>query len=118
MPTNSNHLMDDETWLNAGKALQLGFIDGILYSKEDDEDDDEDVEITEEESNKPEEKQDESDEDDDDEKKNLKASSFSFSEKKSCASLLSRMAKANSHTNPVGGVPADQLMKRLNLLSH
>lgn len=113
-----SHLMDDETWLNAGKALQLGFIDGILYSKENDEDDDEEVEITEDEPDESKEKQDDTDEDDDDEKKNLKASSFSFSEKKSCASLLSRMAKATSHTNPVGGVSADQLMKRLNLLSH
>ena len=26
-------MMDDETWLNAKKALQLGFVDGILFSK-------------------------------------------------------------------------------------
>lgn len=28
-------LMDDETWLNAEKALQLGFVDGILFDKKD-----------------------------------------------------------------------------------
>ena len=26
-------LMDEETWMNAEKALQLGFVDGILFSK-------------------------------------------------------------------------------------
>ena len=25
--------MDDETWLNAEKALQLGFVDGILFDE-------------------------------------------------------------------------------------
>ena len=25
--------MDEETWMNAEKALQLGFVDGILFSK-------------------------------------------------------------------------------------
>lgn len=27
-------MMSDETWLNAKKALQLGFVDGILFAKE------------------------------------------------------------------------------------
>ena len=27
------HMMDEETWLNAKKALNLGFVDGILFAK-------------------------------------------------------------------------------------
>jgi len=30
-----SHLMDAETWLNAKKAVELGFADAVLYSKED-----------------------------------------------------------------------------------
>jgi ATP-dependent Clp protease, protease subunit len=29
-----SHLMDAETWLNSNKALELGFVDGILFQKE------------------------------------------------------------------------------------
>ena len=32
------HLMDDETWMNAVKAVELGFADGILYRDSDKED--------------------------------------------------------------------------------
>lgn len=30
------HLMDAETWMNANKAVELGFADGLLFKKEDD----------------------------------------------------------------------------------
>ena len=33
-----SHLMDDETWMNAVKAVELGFADGILYRDSDKED--------------------------------------------------------------------------------
>lgn len=41
-----SHLMDSETWMNANKAVELGFADGIISrdafpEKEDDEDEDE-----------------------------------------------------------------------------
>lgn len=36
-----SHLMDDETWMNAVKAVELGFADGILY-RDADKDDEED----------------------------------------------------------------------------
>ncbi len=41
-----SHLMDSETWMNANKAIELGFADGIISrnafpEKEDDEDEDE-----------------------------------------------------------------------------
>jgi ATP-dependent Clp protease protease subunit len=29
-----SHMMDAETWMNANKAVELGFADGILYEKE------------------------------------------------------------------------------------
>lgn len=32
--TKLSHLMDAETWMNANKALELGFIDGILSREE------------------------------------------------------------------------------------
>ena len=30
-----SHMMDSETWMNAQKALELGFTDGILFQKDD-----------------------------------------------------------------------------------
>lgn len=35
--TKLSHLMDDETWMNARKAIELGFADGILKSKDEEE---------------------------------------------------------------------------------
>ena len=37
--TKLSHLMDDETWMNAKKAVELGFADGILKAEENDEED-------------------------------------------------------------------------------
>ena len=107
-----SHLMDEETWLNAGKALQLGFIDGILYAKEDSDDKDNEDDTDTEETEQDKEKKN----DNDDDEKNLNSSSFSFSEKKSYSNLLSKIS--NNTGKNIGGVSADQLMKRLNLLSH
>lgn len=39
--TKLSHLMDDETWMNAKKAIELGFADGILNGKDANESDDE-----------------------------------------------------------------------------
>lgn len=39
--TKLSHLMDDETWMNAKKAVELGFADGILKGQENDEEEDE-----------------------------------------------------------------------------
>lgn len=112
-----SHLMDDETWLNAGKALQLGFIDGIMYAKEeDDEEDDEPTPPAPDEPPKPDEGNE--DGDDEEEKKNLAKSSFSFSQKQSAATLISKVAKANKTQAVSDGVDAYQLLKRLENLSH
>ena len=32
--TKISHMMDEETWLNANKAVELGFADGILFKEE------------------------------------------------------------------------------------
>ena len=124
-----SHLMDDETWLNAGKALELGFIDGILYSNKDDDEDEEEEETVvvqpQEETEEDENTEEESNEEDKDSKKaNKKATdtvvrkvpSYSFSLKDSNDSLMSKISKIANDNKSVGSVDADQLMKRLNLI--
>ena len=32
--TKISHLMEDETWMNANKAVELGFADGVLYAED------------------------------------------------------------------------------------
>lgn len=39
--TKLSHLMDDETWMNAKKAVELGFADGILKGQENEEEEEE-----------------------------------------------------------------------------
>ena len=89
-------LMDDETWLNAEKALQLGFVDGILFDEkkntfipEDDE---------------PDEKESE------EEKKDFSAL---YSQTRTATSLMQKLFALTPN-----GTPVDQLEKRLNLLKY
>lgn len=92
-------LMDDETWLNAEKALQLGFVDGILFDKKD-------TKTTQEsEENIP-------DEDADNPQKNT--ASMQYSPTQTTASLMQKI----SALAPINGVPIDQLEKRLELLKY
>ncbi len=92
-------LMDDETWLNAEKALQLGFVDGILFEKKDTK------AMQESEENIP-------DEDADNPQKNT--TSMQYSPTQTTASLMQKI----SALAPVKGVPIDQLEKRLELLKY
>lgn len=92
-------LMDDETWLNAEKALQLGFVDGILFDKKDTKN------TQESEENIP-------DEDADKPQKNT--ASMQYSPTQTTASLMQKI----SALAPVKGVPIDQLEKRLELLKY
>lgn len=86
-------LMDDETWLNAEKALQLGFVDGILFDeKESDEN------IPDEDADKP--------------QKNT--ASMQYSPIQTTASFMQKI----SALAPAKGVPIDQLEKRLELLKY
>lgn len=107
-----SHLMDDETWMDANKAVELGFADDVLSRPklvepdEDDEDEDaeetaeEETEESEEESNESEEDTDGDSDEDDNEKEKLpkkSASSLLFSQRSVNKSL---MRKIHKHTKP------------------
>ena len=129
-----SHLMDDETWLNAGKALELGFIDGILYADSDEADEDEDEDETlvvepKEDPNEEEAGEEPEENPDEDEKKKAKTDnkkskdtvvrrvpSYSFSLKSSNEMLMSKVNKLTKPEIPAGAVDVNQLMKRLDLI--
>ncbi len=100
--------MDDETWLNAEKALQLGFVDGILFDekkkpvipKEDESDEESDENDS-----------DEDEENTDKSKKNT--ASMLYSPTKTTASLMQKISAMTPK-----GVPINQLEKRLALLKN
>lgn len=103
-------LMSDETWLNAKKALQLGFVDGILFSKKE-------PEMDEPEENDTDENSEEGTPDEDEEnpdKPQRNTASMQYSPAATTASLMQKI----SALSPVKGVPIDQLDKRLALLNH
>lgn len=87
-----SHLMDAESWFNAKKAVELGFADKILFSKEDEE----------EETDGNEEKE-----------KQLQMETVLFSRKAVTNSLLSKLIP-----KPEKRTPVELLEKRLSLLSH
>lgn len=101
-------LMDEETWMNAEKALQLGFVDGILFSKknpfvpEEPEKTDPDEEETE-----------ESPKEDPDEKKKESTASMLYTPSKTLDSFLQKISSTASK-----GTPINQLDKRLELLKY
>lgn len=103
-------LMDDETWLNAKKALQLGFVDGILFSKKEPETDDP-------EENEPDENSEEDTPDEDEENPDKKQRNTASMQYSPAAITASFMQKISSIT-PISGVPINQLEKRLSLLKH
>ena len=93
-------MMDEETWINAKKAKQLGFVDGILFSKK---------ETEEKESDK-----DEPEEEPDEKQKTKKApESMLYSTSATNASLMQKISAAAPT-----GVPINQLKKRLALLKY
>lgn len=89
-------LMDDETWLNAEKALQLGFVDGILFDEKEPQESEENI----------------PDEDTDKPQKNT--ASMQYSPIQTTASFMQKI----SALAPAKGVPIDQLEKRLELLKY
>ena len=99
-------LMDEETWMNAEKALQLGFVDGILFSKKN-------PFVPEEEPEKkdPDEETEESPEEDPDEKKKESTASMLYTPSKTLDSFLQKISATASK-----GTPINQLDKRLALL--
>ena len=114
-----SHLMDAETWMDANKAVELGFADEILQrtaaavpvqpDEEDDEDEDEDA------PGAP------AEEDEDDEEKSK--ASMLFSRKAVNTSLVNklrhRMIADAAQTRPKPtGRKVDDLYERLNLMKH
>ncbi len=89
-------LMDDETWLNAEKALQLGFVDSILFDEKEPQESEENI----------------PDEDTDKPQKNT--ASMQYSPIQTTASFMQKI----SASAPAKGVPIDQLEKRLELLKY
>jgi len=126
-----SHLMDNETWMNATKAVELGFADGILYRDadidEDDEDDEDDTQVVEPEKD-----------DDTEEKPNKQENKCGEKEKNtnklSKPMMFSRqqinlnlVSKINKHFEKQAEKPKEQveqgrsvdaLMDRLNLLKY
>lgn len=110
-----SHMMDDETWFNAKKAVELGFADKILF----DSDEDEKKKKPDEPEEKPEEGSDgEEGEKEDDKDKNGKKKlpfqqdSMMFSTKAMNESFLSKVSDRDAM------IPVNQLEKRLSLLAH
>lgn len=110
-----SHMMDDETWFNAKKAVELGFADKILF----DSDEDEKKKKPEEPEEKPEEgsdgeKGDGKDDKDKNGKKKLpfQQDSMMFSTKAMNESFLSKVSDRDAM------IPVNQLEKRLSLLAH
>ena len=110
-----SHMMDDETWFNAKKAVELGFADKILF----DSDEDKKKKKPDEPEEKPEEGSDgEKGDGEDDKDKNGKKKlpfqqdSMMFSTKAMNESFLSRVSRVDAM------IPVSQLEKRLSLLTH
>lgn len=109
-----SHLMDESTWMNAKRALQLGFVDGILFadSKEKDSGSEDDTEGTDT-PDEPEEAPDEDTPEKDapkEKEQNLTAMTYS-----SAKTMDSFIRKVSASAVPVG-TPIEQLEKRLSLL--
>lgn len=124
------HLMDDETWMNAVKAVELGFADGILYRDSDKEDEKNDDNKTDGEP-ETEPKQDGDEKDDKkkakpqaDKSQNKVSEPMLFSQQKSDLDLIQKINKHFApHTEKTKktvkqGRSAAVLMERLNLMKY
>lgn len=102
-----SHMMDDETWFNAKKAVELGFADRVLF------DADGDGDSKKEKPEKPTEEENDGEDEDDEKKKKLpfRQDSLLYSKKAVNDSFLSRVADEKT-------VPINQLDKRLSLLKY
>ena len=96
-------LMSDETWLNAKKAHEMGFVDGILFA-----------------DNKKSvpEKGTEPDKKEPDEEKTEKEDSLTAMTYSKLKNLSAFLSKVSASAEPVKGTPIDQLEKRLSLLKY
>lgn len=102
-------LMDEETWMNAEKALQLGFVDGILFAKEKSPVKEEpESEDTPEESEEP----DDTPTEEEDTKRQRDVASMMYTPLHTVASFIQRISVSDK------SVPINQLDKRLSLLKY
>lgn len=104
-------MMDDETWFNAKKAVELGFADKVLFAAEEKKKPEENQDPDEKEGKEPE----EDGEGDEDEKKKKFPfqNAYAYSKKSVADSFLNKVSdKASENAT----VPVDQLRKRLDLL--
>ena len=92
-------LMSDETWLNAKKAHEMGFVDGILFAEKK-------MPVV------PKEK--EPDEEEKEEKEDT-LTAMTYSKSRNLSAFLS---KVSASAESVTGTPIDQLEKRLALLKY
>ena len=108
--TKLAHMMDEETWFNAKKAVELGFADQILFAKESDEEDEDKT------PKEPDPKEDKDKKDKKEEKKKtpFEDDSMLYSRKALDESFLSVV----SDRMPENMIPVNQLEKRLSLLTH
>lgn len=124
-----SHLMDDETWMNAVKAVELGFADGILYRDSDKEDekpeDDDKTDGEPETKTEPDEEKEKPQSDDKGHKTENKVSEpMLFSRQKSDLDLIQKINKhfaprTEKPKEPVKqGRSAAALMERLNLMKY
>ena len=122
------HLMDDETWMNAVKAVELGFADGILYRDSDKEDEKSEDDKTDGEPNTKTEPDEEKEKPQSSEKENKTTNKapepMLFSQQKSDLDLIQ---KINKHFAPHSEKPKEPvkqgrsaavLMERLNLMKY
>lgn len=103
-----SHMMDDETWFNAKKAVELGFADQILFAA----DEKEEKKTPEQPEKKPDNGGEGTNENSVEKRKlPFEQDSLMFSAKSVNDSFLCAAAKGNM-------VPVNQLEKRLNLITH
>lgn len=95
-------MMSDETWLNAKKAHEMGFVDGILFA------DKKNPFI-------PEKEEEEEPDEEDEEKEEDSLTAMTYSKSKNMTAFLS---KVSATAEPINGTPIDQLDKRLALLKY
>ena len=130
-------LMDSETWMNAYKAVELGFADDILFRNIDkDDEDEEEIELgteeakTEQTEDTPPAETPEEETDEDEEKKKSTppapsentVSAMMFSRRASDNALMTKLSqhynspKTTNTANPKSGRSVSELMERLNLM--
>lgn len=101
-------MMDDETWFNAKKAVELGFADKVLFATEEKKKPEEDQD--------PDEEEEKEDGEGDEEEKKKKfpfQNAYAYSRKTVADSFLN---KVSDKAPEKATVPVDQLRKKLDLL--